>query len=215
MKFKLDIDHFDEAVKDYQESYKALDEVLYELPRLYPGHSTRSSINIKLNIIGKTYDTGIARAIKSKGGPGSSMTQLENHFWDNREFIEERFKELAGITAPLDPQKLEQIVKLHGLLMANIIKITRKGIRPRSFVSKYMHFHCPQVPIYDSFASEILCELVPWKDDLEIFELPKKADEWYWEYSLRFYELYNKIRKERKDATVKQVDCYLLWEASD
>jgi len=215
MKLELDIADFDKAVQNYQSFYKAIDEVLYELPRQYPGHSLKENIIVKLNIIGKTYDTGIARAIKTKGDPGSSMTQLENHFWNNREFIDGLFNELSGITAPLEPQKLEQIVKLHGLLLRNIMKITRKNRRPRSFVSKYMHFHCPEVPIYDSYASEIMTSLVHWNDDIEIFDIPSGADEWYWDYSMRFYELYHTIRKQRPDATVKLVDCYLLWEASD
>jgi len=208
---KFHISNYDEATREYDNDWQAMDGVLYQLPKRFAGHRSRSNINIKLNIIGKTYNSGIGRLIKSQGGPGSSYTQLGKCFQKNGKKIDRLLNELKGIKEPLTADKVEKIVSIHGRFLKLIRPIIRGKRAPRSFISKYMHFHCSAVPIYDSYASENVCSLVRWKDELEVFDLPKEADNWYGWYVMRFFELYKMIKKQRPEATVKLVDYYLLW----
>jgi hypothetical protein len=54
---------------------------------------------------------------------------------------------------PLTPPVLTQIISIHVGLLATVQSALRKGQTPRSFVSKYLHFHNPVVPIFDSVAA--------------------------------------------------------------
>ena len=134
-----------------------------------------NNINAKLWIIGRTYMTGIERKIESNGKQGDSLSQLAEHLYKNRRKVDNILKQLKSITkgSKLTASKLEIIVTLHGELVELIKDITRRNQSSRSFVSKYMHFHCPIVPIYDSFASQTLTKFVRWNDNLIVFDKPK------------------------------------------
>ena len=88
--------------------------------------------------------------------------------------------------------------------------ITRKNQSTRSFVSKYMHFHNPAVPIYDSVATAALRRVVRWHDGLAVFDLPPDADEEFGWYVMRFFGLYEQVRSAGLRPRVRHVDHYLL-----
>ncbi len=75
-----------------------------------------------------------------------------------------------------------------------------------------MHFHCPAVPIYDSYASRELFSY-RWNDRHEIFERPAGADETYYYFIIYFWQLYQNFKKSVKTVNVRLLDCYLLWRA--
>jgi len=207
--------HVKKAAEDYEENWKYEDEVLFQLPIKYPGHRILSHINVKINIIGKSYDSGIARLIPSDGDPGSSFRKLAKHFQEKGPDIDTLLDQLKGIKEPLNKENLAKIVEIHGSLSNIIKKITNQGKSPHSFVSKYMHFHCPAVPIYDSLTAQNVTHLVRWNNGLKVFDMPKEADEEYGRYVMRFFNLYQQIIDQMKDATVKMVDYYLMkypWE---
>ena len=89
--------------------------------------------------------------------------------------------------------------------------LIRKNRTPRSFVSKYMHFHCPSIPIYDSIANSSLTQQFRWNDRYEVIEKPKIADEEFYWYVLRFWQFYRELKAKRPKATVKLADYYLLY----
>jgi hypothetical protein len=99
--------------------------------------------------------------------------------------------------------------------MKLVSMVVRKTRTPRSFVSKYMHFHCPAVPIYDSWAVARVRSLYHWKKSFRIFDPPKVADEEYCRYLMRFWQLYREARNVRPGATVRLLDYCLLWRAED
>jgi len=73
------------------------------------------------------------------------------------------------------------------------------------------HFHCPAVPLIDSIVPQNLSGLIRWKDSFSFsFSIPKGADPEYAKYVMRFYQLYEKVRKARPEAKVKRVDYYIL-----
>src|SRR4051812_35154771 len=142
-----------------------MEKTLSRLGRENPDHARRSSVCAKLWIIGRTYATGIERKVATTGSQGSSMSQVTDLFLSHAPEIDGLFDELREITEPLDLVRLKAIVSIHGRLVSLLCPITRKNQSTRSFVSKYMHFHNPAVPIYDSVATAALRGLIRWHDD--------------------------------------------------
>lgn len=220
-KKKINMNKCLQSYKDSCDKYKKedwlIDQVLYELCSKNPGHNRRDVINAKVSIIGRTYATGIERQILSdKKQQGSAMMKLQDCFYDYKEYIVPLLAPLKIISEPLNTDKLEKIVKIHGKLTQLIRKITRvskktrEKLSPRSFVSKYMHFHCPAVPIFDNYAKTALN-----RHDLmhEVKWFPKNTDdtdETYVEYVKRFWCLYQHLNSRIKNLSVKLVDYYLL-----
>ena len=82
---------------------------------------------------------------------------------------------------------------------------------PRSFAAKYLHFHCPVVPIYDSYAAAGLGKLVHWDARDVPFGQPTGGDPEYWAFCLRFLRFYNDCRDAGRTLSVKGLDAY-LWQ---
>ncbi len=197
---------------DYKKNYELLNQILYDLCKKHPNHRDMAAINAKLWIIGRSTASGIERMIKSKGVQGSSLGQLGDHIYKNQRTVESIFRQLAAITEPLTPEKLKIIITEHGRFVDLLAQKLRKNQSPRSFASKYMHFHCPAVPIYDSYASRELFSY-RWNDRYEIFERPAGADETYYYFIIYFWQLYQNFKKSVKTVNVRLLDCYLLWRA--
>jgi hypothetical protein len=102
------------------------------------------------------------------------------------------------------------IVQSHWRLLQIVKKITRRTHTPRSFVSKYLHFHNPAVPIYDMVADTALRRIFPLKKRYKIFSLLKGTDKNYGHFMFRFWQLYQQSPKPRKNGSVKLLDTYLL-----
>lgn len=205
------------AVNDYLQNWDLIDKTLYSLCQKNYTHDTMNSIKAKLWIIGRTYATGVERKIKTNGYQGGSLSQLANHLYNNRIQVDTILGELKANSngTTITRQKLEKIVSLHGRLVDLIKDITRNNYCPRSFVSKYMHFHCPVVPIYDSFASRILNKFIRWNNNLTVFDKPKIVDEEYMWFVLRFWELYKRASGQVDVERVKYLDYYLLCMADE
>jgi hypothetical protein len=202
--------NYRQSIAYYEETWKVMDNALYRLCRENPNHARRSSVCAKLWIIGRTYATGIERKVATAGTQGSSMSQVTEHFLVHADEIDDLFSELRPIIEPLDPSKLKTIVHLHGRLVKLLCPITRKAQSTRSFVSKYMHFHNPAAPIYDSVATAALRSLLRWHKGLAVFQMPSDADEAFGRYVMRFYGLYEQLRCAGLRPTVHHVDHYLL-----
>jgi len=208
---KIKLREYHEACIEYAD-WALADKTLYRLCKMNPTHTDMYSINGKLWLIGRTYATGIERQIESTGDP---LSQIAEHFYKNRKKIDTVLGKLSAINEPLNQNKLEVIVKAHGQLVKLLSPILRKSKSgkhhsARSFVSKYMHFHHPIVPIYDNIAKKNLCHLIPWKDSYEILQMKTEVDEEYYYFTLRFLQLYNELKTQDKTVTVKSVDRYLL-----
>jgi hypothetical protein len=209
----------------YKVEWDLVDQVLYKFCRRHPGHGSKA-LNAKLRLIGRTYETGIERGMRRKGrrpgAEGKALNQLADHLHEapNRR----AFADLAGRLAPIRPpatltcQALETTVVAHGRfvdllkpVMRKVKPVMRKERSPRSFASKYLHFHCPAVPIMDSNADNKLSSEYPWRTVYEVFPRPAGADPKYYRFALRFWQVYRRLRKEGVHVSVRGVDRYLLW----
>ncbi len=210
---KISLRNYENSCEDYQNNWAPLNETLYSLCRKYPDHTDIAGINAKLWIIGRTLATGIERMIKSTGAQGSSLEQLSNHIYKNRAAVDAIFNRLVSVAEPLTPEKLETIVIAHGRFTKVLANKARSSRSPRSFASKYMHFHNRVVPIYDSYASGEISRICRWNDEYEVFKQPKEADEEYYYFILLFWQLYRKLKESVKPVNVRLLDSYLLWMA--
>jgi len=197
----------------YSENWELTDQTLYNLCQKNFDHNSLNSINAKLWIIGRAYATGIERKIPTDGKQGGSLTQLAKQLYKKRKTIDPMFKKLRNISKSLNVDSLKDISIIHGKLTQIIKRITRKNNVPRSFVSKYMHFHCPTVPIYDNFAARALKKLVPWRNELLVFDKSPNMDEEYLWHLFRFWNLYQTALKNCNSVKVKHLDFYLLCVA--
>jgi hypothetical protein len=204
---------YERAVAYYKDTWEAADRALYDLCRRYPDQCDRAGVYAKIFLIGRAYMTGIERKISSDGTSASSLIQVGEHMLRNRTSLQEIFASLADVAEPLTPENLRKIIHAHGQFVRLLQRITRNEESPRSFCSKYMHFHCPAVPLFDDKVTKVLPKLVRWQKSFQLFDLPNDADEYYARYVLRFWQLYQQIAAAGKTPTVKHVDQYLLWGA--
>jgi hypothetical protein len=196
---------------EYAAEWGVLDETLYELCRKNPCHVPSDAVFAKVFIIGRTYSTGIERQVKSKGSQGSSISQVAERFVTNGKELDDSLRRLSTISEPLGPEKLQTIVETHGRILRLLQPITRKGQSPRSFVSKYIHFNNPAVPIYDSYAESGVRSLVRWSEKLEVFKITPDADKEYAWYVMRFLVLYRYVESKQLPLKTKLLDHYLVW----
>jgi hypothetical protein len=198
------------AVANYEKRGSGLDEVLYRLCREHPQHNENKWVRAKVFIIGRTYSSGMERNVEARGGQGSSLGQVADHLWKNHKHLDLLFRHLGAVNEPLSPEKLSTLVRIHGQFLEIIREVTRSARVPRSFASKYMHFHNQAVPIYDSYAASELRTLVRWSDELELFEEPPVADHRYARYAMRFFEFLSQLRQLDSRVNVRLADAFLI-----
>jgi hypothetical protein len=210
----LDVVQFRSAVDGHAKDWGVTDDVLYELCRNHPGHTALSAVNAKTLLIGRSFASGIERHIKSTGSQGSSIGQLADHLQKNSPLVDGVINRLRVLREPLDPRTLSVVVSEHGRFCNLLVQISRDGNVPASFASKYLHFHCPIVPIYDSWVYK-----QAWRrrraEGLEAYEKPVDAHHDYYWYSLCFWQHYTEVRALVPTATVRMVEFYLLWLAGE
>jgi len=199
----------DKAIQDAP-NWAVLEETLYELCRRYPDHTDQAGSNAKLWLIGRGLATGVERQIKSIGGQGSAMQTLCEYIYQNRRQVDAIIGRLREVEEPLDERKLITIVREHGSF-CRLLSPVVNGKLVRSFAAKYLHCHCPSVPIYDNEARKKLGMVCLWEDAFQVFALPKEGDENYYWFALRFLPFYRAARQLRPGVTVRLLDLYLLW----
>jgi hypothetical protein len=201
--------NYDAAWSDYEEAWGIFNETLYALCRRYPGHESRGSLNAKVQIIARSYGTGIERQIASTGGMGGSLGRLTGHLWARRAEIDAAIERLGTVAVPLAMGDLRTIAEQHGRF-TRLVRVVTPGQTPRAFAAKYLHFHCPAVPIYDSNAARALRRLYRWRSSFALFDMPEEADPEYTWFLFRFWRLYEAALAARPDVTVRRLDYYLL-----
>jgi hypothetical protein len=122
---------------------------------------------------------------------------------------------LRGVNEPLTPGKLTKILDAHGRLVRIVQGVLRKGQTPRSFVSKYLHFHNHAVPIFDGIAVGAARKHYRRKKESEALQIPAAADKQYADFFLRFWRLYQEAQDSGVRVSVKLLDNYLLALAKD
>jgi hypothetical protein len=84
---------------------------------------------------------------------------------------------------------------------------------PRSFVSKYLHFHRAIVPIYDRVAADTLNALLPWKKAYDCTPLDEAEDKDFRQYVMQLRQLNRAAERAGFAPKMMELDWYLLCEA--
>jgi hypothetical protein len=201
----------DDAAAAFDEDWGAVDEVLYEFCHAHPGHASRREVSAKIALIDRTYAAGAERCVTPAKGQ-QALTIIAEKVMANGPLIDDIVSRLALVREPLSAVSMSEIVAAHGRLTA-LLKVVTGKRTPRSFAAKYLHFHCPRVPIYDSYTASGLVRLVRWDEQTIPFARPAEGDAEYWEFCVRFLRLHDACRAAGLRLSVKNLDSY-LWQAS-
>ena len=196
--------------EDYAQNWKTVDQILYRLCSEYPLHSDLPSVTAKVVIIGRAYATQIERKVSTKRTQGSSISQVAALFFDHHAEMDQWFVRIGKITGNLTASNISEILTIHGLILGLLAKLTIRKQSVRTFVSKYMHFHNPVVPIYDSVADGFLPQLI----SLEDIQIPAAecVDVTYARYAYGFLKLYQSATSQGVPVTMRLLDSYLMWK---
>lgn len=133
--------------------------LLYMLCALHPSHTENSVIMAKTNIIGRVYAVQLERKSRNAESSEKFYEKIVTDVFKNPS-IDIGIKKLVEMNCSLhDNESIIELLKIHKILQ-NIIEDSSIGLKRRSFCSKYLHFHLPNLFfIYDSRAVEAINEL--------------------------------------------------------
>ena len=202
----------DESARAFDQDWGAVDEVLYRLCREHPDHVDRRWTTAKVALIGRAYSAGLERRVSPPKGQ-QAIVVIADYCEQHGAEIDEILAGLRRIEEPLSLQDMVTIVGVHGRLTELLVGVTTDGKSPRSFASKYLHFHNPAVPIYDSYALAGIMRLVRWDASQIPFACPPGGDDvpdGYYQFCVRFWRLLEACRAAGLEVSVKSLDGY-LW----
>jgi hypothetical protein len=203
-------EELDKAAADFDRDWGAVDEILYGICREHPGHRELRQVTAKIALIDRAYSAGFERRVTPPPGQ-QAITVIANFVLAHAAQIDAIIGRLASLQEPLTADAMAEIVAEHGRFVALLREVTTDGTAPRSFAAKYLHFHCPVVPIYDAYAAEALVKVVRWDSGDVPFERPAEGDGEYWAFCVRFLRLYEACLQAGLDVTVKSLDAW-LWQ---
>jgi hypothetical protein len=198
------------SLSGFRAEWGAVDDVLYRLCRETPSHESKAAVIAKVALIERAYAAGLERQVEFETGQQPIVVAGE-YVFENGQTVDQIIGTLIPIREPLTSDGMRAIVEAHGRFTDLLRGVTRKkAMSPRSFTSKYLHFHCPIVPIYDEYARQAVTRRVR-RQALDIpFALPSPGDRAYWDYCVRFLRLYEGCMEAGIDVSVKSLDT-CLW----
>ena len=197
------------AAETYRRTWQKVDDELYELCRQRPSHDSFADVYAKVVIIGRVYQAGIARSSRAKVKDREAA--VTNGLIEQSDLISLALGELAA--RPFDAPAAAQIAILHGRITRGLEAHTGER-QLTSFVSKYLHFHCDIVPIYDGRAASAIGILVDRRAVATVRPLLKNkaAIPSYRRYVAAFVVLHQQaVASTSPSPTVREID-YLLWQ---
>jgi hypothetical protein len=196
-----------DAKADYKDRWKLIDTELYALCQRRRRHNDFDEVFSKVTIVGRVYAAGISRSWRGEGDPETGTA---------RALIEQAALIREGLRRredrAFDRQTAGKIVELHGDVTRAVSQ--RSGQLLTSFISKYLHFHSPVVPIFDARAQAAICKLVDRRRVRDVWtELPAGVPV-YRNFVAAFVVLYERAYAETTlKPSVKELD-HLLWRLS-
>jgi len=200
-----------QAIDAYNGGWRTVDEELYALCRRRKGPRDFADAYAKVAVIGRVYAAGVARSWRG-GGDAETETAKVLSGAEVAELIQNGLRCIGD--HPFDRARAREIVELHGQV-TRAISLSSGNVLLTSFVSKYLHFHCPIVPIYDSNAQSAVGTFVERSQvkgvRKELVDLPESV--WaYRNFVAAFVVLHERAYAETNHKpSVKEID-HLLWQ---
>lgn len=184
--------------------------VLYNLCAKHPSHTRDEEIRAKIWLIGRSYAASIERRTNKR--------KINDDFYDYvvQKFIEfniknkfdERLIKLRN--REFNDRTLKDILCLHKELTKFFKELT--GKEKRSLASKYLHFHVPIFPIYDSRANSSISKIVKGK----FGESKLIGDKNYSKFCYKILFLYDFIKGKTKETpSLREIDTFLVHNANE
>jgi hypothetical protein len=202
------------AIRNYKDTWKPVDDELYKLCRRRCHDDLVEDVYTKVAIVGRVYEAGVPRAWGKQYANPDPVRETAQALTDQAQLIQEGLQRLAGHAGHFGLEAAREIVDLHDQVTKAINK--RSGNLLTSFVSKYLHFHCPIVPIIDTRADAAISKLVDRRGRRirkVLTDLPKEVRA-YRSFVAAFVALHERAYAETMlKPSVKELD-HLLWRMS-
>lgn len=205
---ELSRESYEAAAATYAEGWGRIDDWLYALCAA-SGHTDWTDVHAKVAIVGRTYSAGLERYMVLQDGQDDRLAVAADHLTAHGAKIDEWLDRLAPVTGELTPARLADVVQVHGWFTSLVAQLCRTS--PRSFASKYLHFHCPDVPVYDSYAYAALSADFPLSPGVRPFAKPDGADDEYYLYCCRLWSCYKSATPSGLKPRFKVLD-FMLWQ---
>ncbi len=218
---KQDVFEIEEAMRNYYQN-ELLNRVLYDMCEKYPDHKSLKAVRAKSVIIGRTYASGAERHVIPVNG--DLAEPLVNTLFNSRRWLDREIKNINTKHPDHVPsvEIIKEIALLHGRLLTEFKPVTRGEHGIRSFASKYLHFHAPVFPIYDSIAKKVITRrakgdfegFYPWVPAWNHeFPCPTGADPEYWRFCVRVAMMRRDWVNKKFSPTARHLDiCLLYWQ---
>ena len=197
-------------LKDFMDNkhWDFSNKILYDLCINNFRHDKDEVILTKVLFIGRIYAAAIERRRENLSANNDDF-YIDKVVKTFKDPILDKHLENLKLIKKISMNNIHQILLVHHYLMKTISKIT--GIDKRSFCSKYLHFHLPNLFfIFDSRASTALKEFTSTRSD----ELKGSSDNIDLEYATFFYKCFDlktKIDKHHKtNCSPRQLDNLLI-----
>jgi len=189
-------------------------EVLYDMCKKYPSHENIDEIIAKIWLIGRSYAAAIERRKNKKESNDNFYVWAANKI---KKFgFDEKINNIPN-KDKLDTKSVGVICEAHSYVTKRFYEITK--LSKRSLASKYLHFHRPIVPIYDSRARLSISELIniykflkelPYKIVFNI-KTPINGDSEYVKFIKKIFSLQKFLLESNcQYYTVRDIDKYLI-----
>lgn len=186
-------------------------KILYDMCSDNPLHDNPDVIVGKLWIIGRSYAAAIERRRSNTDFRGDfyyeivapKMLSIGNEL-DRRVAAIKKYPLLTE-------QNLDLVLTTHKFLMDTFYEITE--LEKRSLVSKYLHFHCPNLfLIYDSIANQNIRNRVKLDKEKAAEHYACGCDKEYADFCIRVLELRQFVEDQfGKVLSPRELDNLLLW----
>ncbi|MBF0216111.1 MAG: hypothetical protein HQL30_03840 [Candidatus Omnitrophica bacterium] len=224
---KIDIEEF----QKYQTSkdskiWDVGNDVLYRLCRKHPLHTDKGAVIAKIWLIGRSYAAAIERR------PKSDSKRSSDRFYEDvaekliNSQIDREIKRLPK-TEQLSKENIKIIMDVHKFLTTTFYRLT--SIYKVSLASKYLHFHRPITPIYDSRAKKSMSGIFEKNIDIEYKDMIKyveknrlsgnntandklnNVEKEYLHFVIKIYCVQQFLKKETGELfSPREIDKYLL-----
>lgn len=182
--------------------------ILYQMCIDHPKHTNLEEIRAKIWLIGRAYAAAIERRTKKTHINDDFYDYVCNEFinFDNKIKFDSQLQSLKN--KEFNEAVLKEILRIHDELTQFFKELT--GKEKRSLASKYLHFHVPIFPIYDSRAKDSLNEIVKGKVNETLI-----GDQSYSKFCYKILLLFNFIKdKTGKSPTMREIDTFLIKRAN-
>jgi hypothetical protein len=206
---------YDESWAYYETTWGTYNQVLYDMCQRLSGHGSLADVVAKVGIVARAYAAGLERHGDPEG-PGAivGVATVLHKRADEVDDLIARLRRVAASGNQMDDEIARQVVALHGEFEAIVREVTNDGHSVRSWSSKYLHFHAPGVPIYDSRARGV----VKGRYDLrrvrnQHITCPPTGDYAYAQFVNGFLSLWSEAVERGLPVSVRRLDQFLLWTA--